>query len=252
ILVFCQQNDLVSIVFPRFILTVFAHIKLTAHNWLNNRPFGFAASFFRQLVLLFNFFVVLQNPTHKLKSPHHIAMIRQSYGRHIMFGRCCHQITDGYGGLQNGELGVIVQVYESRILKGCETLMIHLNNRFTTITLANFIRLRFEVDVLQPDSLIGSGLAVLNSTKYPVSVCNSSGVNTSRRINSKKQRAVASTSAVALCASAKGTANKYSCNSVKVGSLYLPPRPPGSCNSSAVISVHVSNMGSCAIGLSTS
>ena len=59
-------------------------------------------------------------------------------------------------------------------------------------------------------------------------------------INSKKHLAVASTSAVALCASWKGAENKNSCNSVKVGSLNLPPRPPGSLHNVAVVSVHVS------------
>ena len=42
------------------------------------------------------------------------------------------------------------------------------------------------------------------------------------RVNSKKQRVVASTSAVALCASENVSLNKKSCNWNKVGSLNFP------------------------------
>ena len=72
-----------------------------------------------------------------------------------------------------------------------------------------------------------------------------------RRISSKKQRAVASTSAVALWASAKGTPNKKECNSVSEGNLYLPPRPPSILQRLAVASVQVSITGSLSNGLST-
>ena len=87
--------------------------------------------------------------------------------------------------------------------------------------------------------------------KYSFGTSSSSLVKTSLLTNSRKQRVVASTSAVALCASAKGTLNKYSCNSVKVGSLNFPPRPPGSCNNEAVTSVQVSKTGIEAIVEST-
>ena len=62
-------------------------------------------------------------------------------------------------------------------------------------------------------------------------------------INSKKHRAVASTSAVALCASLNFSPKRNSCNSDKVGSLNLPPLPPGNLQSRAVVSVHVSRTG---------
>ena len=52
---------------------------------------------------------------------------------------------------------------------------------------------------------------------------------------------MASTSALALCASLNFLSNKNSCSSVKVGNLNLPPLPPGSLHSSAVDSVHVSS-----------
>ena len=64
------------------------------------------------------------------------------------------------------------------------------------------------------------------------------------RISSKKQRAVASTSAVALWASAKGAPNKNWWSSVRLGYLNLPPLPPSILQSSAVISVQVSKTGS--------
>ena len=43
----------------------------------------------------------------------------------------------------------------------------------------------------------------------------------------KKQRAVASTSAAALCASSKGRSNSLLCSSERVGHLNFPPFPPG-------------------------
>ena len=71
------------------------------------------------------------------------------------------------------------------------------------------------------------------------------------RISSRKQRVVASTSAVALCASPNGSPNKNWCNSVSVGSLNLPPLPPGIWQSCAVCSVQVSKTGNSCNGFST-
>ena len=76
-----------------------------------------------------------------------------------------------------------------------------------------------------------------------LSNCKSSDEKDLILINSKKHLAVASTSAVALCASAKTSLNKNSFNSVSVGSLNLPPLPPLSLHSSAVFSEQVSRTG---------
>ena len=65
-----------------------------------------------------------------------------------------------------------------------------------------------------------------------------------RRTSSKKQRAVASTSAVALWASAKGVPKRNWWSSVRLGYLNLPTLPPSIRQSSAVISVQVSKTGS--------
>ena len=62
-------------------------------------------------------------------------------------------------------------------------------------------------------------------------------------INSKRHLDVASTSAVALCASSKVLLNKNLFNSISVGSLNLPPLPPGILHKLAVSSVHVSIIG---------
>ena len=100
----------------------------------------------------------------------------------------------------------------------------------------------------KPIKEIGFGFFNLNSSKYSDATPSSSLVNIWFRINSKKHLVVASTSAVALCASAKGCPKRYWCNSVKVGNLNLPPLPPGSCNKDAVTSVQVSKIGSEDIG----
>ena len=66
----------------------------------------------------------------------------------------------------------------------------------------------FKFKCFNPIKPIGSGLKALKSSMYLSSCCSSAGENTPLLINSRKHRVVASTSAVALCASAKSCANK--------------------------------------------
>ena len=108
----------------------------------------------------------------------------------------------------------------------------------------------FKLVCCKPNKAIGRGFLCWNSWKYVPVACSSWSVKTSNRMSSKKQRLVASTSAVALWASAKGDWNKKECSSVRVGNLNFPPRPPGNCNKEAVISVQVSNIGMPAKGFS--
>ena len=61
----------------------------------------------------------------------------------------------------------------------------------------------------KPISGIVPGFLALKSVKYSFSTPSCDAVNEPLFINSKKQRVVASTSAVALWASAKGLLNKY-------------------------------------------
>ena len=56
--------------------------------------------------------------THKVKSPHHIGMICKCNSRHIVFGRCGNQVLNFYGGLQDGELRMVVQVGKGCPLQG--------------------------------------------------------------------------------------------------------------------------------------
>ena len=61
-----------------------------------------------------------------------------------------------------------------------------------------------------------------------------------RLIISKNTLPVAKTSNAALCASSKEALNNFVYNSVKVGHLNLPPRPPGIAQYSVVSSFFVS------------
>ena len=72
----------------------------------------------------------------------------------------------------------------------------------------------------------GTGFVFLNSIIPVTSVFSSSIVYIPIRISSRKDLVVASTSAVALCASLKLSPKSFKCNSDNVGNLNLPPFPP--------------------------
>ena len=102
----------------------------------------------------------------------------------------------------------------------------------------------FKLTCLIPAGSITDLFFSKKSAYCSLSNSNSFGEITFVLISSRKHLVVASTSAVALCASANGSLNKNSCNSVKVGSLNFPPLPPGILHNCAVFSVQVSKTGS--------
>jgi hypothetical protein len=72
-----------------------------------------------------------------------------------------------------------------------------------------FSEASFKLIWRRPMSSIVLGFLSWKSSKYSCSTCSSEAVKTSVRINSKKHLVVASTSAVALCASENGLLKRY-------------------------------------------
>ena len=108
--VFGQHNHLVAVILHRFVQVVFTHEKFTPEDGRDLLLSFFFRLFFEALIMgIYSF--------DKVKSPHHIGMVRKGHGRHVLAGCCLDEIFDLDCGLEYRELGVVMQVHKGSILQ---------------------------------------------------------------------------------------------------------------------------------------
>src|SRR5690606_20228190 len=71
-----------------------------------------ATCFFCFFVFSLSSLVMVENGTDKLERTHHVPVVGNCHGRHLVGGRRLDQVAYGNGRLQNGKLGMVVQVYK--------------------------------------------------------------------------------------------------------------------------------------------
>ena len=115
--------------------------------------------------------------------------------------------------------------------------------------LTNRLEAAFKLRCFKPMPLTGWSKTSVRYCKISPLFFKTSGWIAPCRKSSKKQRAVASTSAVALWASSKWSLKRWTWSSPRVGNLNFPPLPPANLQSDAVCSVQVSITGKLSSGL---
>src|SRR5690606_27344955 len=111
-LVLREENNLIAVVLPGFVGVIFADEELTTYYRLDDGLGGCIARLRGCLVLSLSSLVVVEDGADELESTHHVAVVSNRYGRHLVAGRRFDQAAHGDRRLQYGKLRMVMQVYK--------------------------------------------------------------------------------------------------------------------------------------------